>query len=152
MKPEMIILENSIRLLEYWGFVLRAGSPMNHNYLWLKVCYDNPREDTTAYQTRWYGIPYMPSDWLNRDLHPTERKVFSRCIRSLADDGLVVTVARWGTRTSHFELTPKGLVQAIRLFPSDSDPLDFEAIVLALQHCKWATAEHIAAVPQEVSQ
>jgi hypothetical protein len=47
-------------------------------------------------------------------------------------------VARYGTRTSHIRLTPKGLEAAVKLL--DPGDTDLEAVGIALEHCKWATA------------
>lgn len=143
---DAIALVESIHLLEYWGFILRSGNPQHGDYLWLKVTYDNPRYDAPAYQCRYYGCPYEPKFWMNRELTAGERQAFSRCIRRLADEGLLLPVARYGTRTSHFQLTPEGLKRAIELAPAGDEPLDLEAIGLALAHCKWATPDHLQAV------
>jgi len=144
LEYDAVILVESIRLLEFWGYVLRNGDPKDGNYLWLKVAYDNPRLDTTAYQIRHFGLPYEPKYWLDR--HPTEaeRQGFSRAVKRLAGSGLMEPVARYGTRTSHIRMTPKGLETAIKLCPPDD--MDLEAVGIALGHCKWGTAEHVAAV------
>ena len=136
---ETVILTESVRLLELWGDKLRSGNPSNGGYLWLAVTYDKPRYDTTAYQVRHFGTPYEPKFWLNRTPTAAERQGFSRCVKRLASEGLLELVARWGIRTSHLRLTPKGLQTAIeRMDPAD---LDLEAVHLALENCKWATEQ-----------
>ena len=141
---DAVILIESIRLLEYWGFILRQGDPRDGNYLWLKVCYDNPRHDTTAYQIRHFGLPYEPKVWIGRIPTEAERQGVSRAVKRLAESDLLEPVARYGTRTSHFRLTPKGLEAAVKLL--DPGDTDLEAIGIALRHCLWGTAEHVAAV------
>lgn len=149
---QTVILTQSVRLLEMWGEILRIGTPMDGRWLWLKNCYDNAERNTTAFQTRHFGIPYAPSEWLDRRPTPAESQGFSRAIRQLASLDLIKTVARFaGSRTTHYQLTPAGLRVGLKLTQAADVPLDQEAVQIALQHTKWATDEHLAAVrgPQE---
>lgn len=157
-EPGSIILAESLRLLEYWGSILRAGDPRDGAWLWLRVCYDDPRRGTVAFQIRHFGVPYDPAAWLDR--HPTaaERQGFSRAVKRLAELDLLTPVARYGTRTSHVRLTPVGVKAALKLLDandgagSQSRAVDLEAIRLAIQHCRWATPDHLQAVATSTAQ
>jgi len=142
------ILVEAARLLEFWGDHLRSGDLKNGGWIWNQQrAYDDPQRDTVAFQVRHIGIPYAPGDWLGRSLSAAERQAYCRAIKRLADLRELEPVARWGDRTTHYRLTPKGLQEAVKVCNVNSlDGIDLEAVGLALQHCKWTTPEHVAAV------
>ena len=125
------------------------GEGIRNCELWAsKRARSDGRTRSVAYQVVHCGAPYLPSAWADRPLTMAERQAFSRALRKLEADGLVVAVRSAGGRVLCVQLTPNGLIAALRLAPS----ANLDAIATALEATVWSTPEHLAALKAAAPQ
>jgi hypothetical protein len=142
---QAIILTEALSALDDWGGGLLSRKADDS---WWKDFDDQP----FPFEMRHLGIPYEPKEWLDRPLTESERQGFSRGVKQLALLGLVVPVARYGSRLSHVRLTPRGLAVAIRVVRAKGTEPDLRNIAKALKTSEWATAKHLAATKAAARQ
>jgi hypothetical protein len=123
--------------LDVWGHDLASRGVSAR---WAKETGDGP-----ASQLRHHGVRYEPAMWAKYDAAPpptvAARKAYSRAVLSLEELRLVVAVRSSG-RTTHLQLTPRGVAVGLRLH-RDIRPKDVAA---ALKAAKWAGKQHVAAI------
>jgi hypothetical protein len=65
-----------------------------------------------------HGPTWSMVDWLGYRPAAAEARRVLRALVRLEDAGLLIRFCRWGSRTTHVQLTPAGLDEAIRLLES----------------------------------
>jgi hypothetical protein len=130
------------------------GTDLRDGKWWTQGFYRNdPRSRGLTYEIVHYGIPYRPRDWLDAAPTALDRQHFCRALTRLCALKLIVRVERFGNRTTHLQITPKGLTVGLRVLEKIGETVDLDAIKAALEIVAWATPEHHAALaavrPQE---
>jgi hypothetical protein len=132
------ILDWTLASLNAWGTALDRQGPDD----WWAQGWNSARDDRPTFQLAQFGAKYDPAGWLERSLNQAERQAFSRAVKELDHLGLIVPIYRHGSRLSHIQLTPKGLIVALKLIGAE----DLAGIRVALTTAKWATPAHLAAI------
>ena len=126
-----------IDALELFGLCLRKRNS------WTSPAYrSDPRRRSYAWELVNCGMPYSPRDWTDQELTASDRQRFTRAVERLCRLTLLVRVARFGNRTTHLQLTPRGLTVGVKVAETIGEAVDLRSVKKALAVCEWATKEH----------